>query len=255
MARYDDTEIGGHRVHFATTHWTLLEQVRGPLSPAHQEVLNLLIAQYWKPVYCFIRRQYPRYDKETAKDVTQSFFVHCLTEELFGRADRKKGRFRNLLLQSLKNYLANYERGQHAQKRAPVGQIMSIDALMEEEDMNFEPAVEGSAEAAFDREFTLNQIKKVLDLVRTDFLSKGQQVHWEIFRRQIVNPILQDTQAPGLDALAREFGLSRKQVSNRLITTRRAFQRLFREYVGSTACSEEDVAAEVDTLSRFVAGS
>jgi DNA-directed RNA polymerase specialized sigma24 family protein len=256
MPRYDDTEIGGHQVRFATTHWTLLEQVRGPLSPAHHEVLNFLIKQYWKPVYYFIRRQHPRYDNEQAKDLTQDFFIHCLTKELFGHADQKKGRFRNLLLRSLTNFLANYERGQHAQKRAPVeGQIISIDAFMEDEDLDYEPGIDDPPEAVFDHQFTINLIRQVFDLARSEFLSKDQGIHYELLKRRVIDPFLQNNNPPSREDLAQEYGITTKQVSNFTITARRTFQRLFRECIRSSACSEEDVAAEVEMLSRFIAGT
>ena len=42
-----------------------------------------------------------------AQDLTQSFFAHLIEREIYGRADRAKGRFRSFLLAALKNFLAD----------------------------------------------------------------------------------------------------------------------------------------------------
>ena len=66
--------------------------------------------------------------------------------------------------------------------------------------------------------------------------------------QRIVAPAFAGTGAPPIRELAVQFGLSEKETGNRLVTARRAFQRLLRYEVSVTAASEEDASAEVRDL-------
>ncbi|MBN1346315.1 MAG: hypothetical protein JXQ73_26745, partial [Phycisphaerae bacterium] len=99
MAPSDDTEMGEGGGRFPTTHWSLLAEVRGELTPAHRVVLNLMIERYWKPVYCYVRRR--GFGNEDAKDLTQEFFSSWLQRDVFGRVDPSRGRFRSFMLACL----------------------------------------------------------------------------------------------------------------------------------------------------------
>ena len=89
---------------FATTHWSV---VLGA-NPARRKqqgsvALTQLCQTYWRPIFAFIcRRGYPVSD---AQDLTQDFFVMVLEGNLLKLADPNRGRFRSLLLKSLKNFL------------------------------------------------------------------------------------------------------------------------------------------------------
>ena len=71
MGYQDQTDIGGVRDAFFTTHWSLIEGVKKH-QDRDQVLIGLLIERYWKPVYCYLRRK--GYQNEQAKDLTQSFF-------------------------------------------------------------------------------------------------------------------------------------------------------------------------------------
>ena len=99
MPRDGNTDMGGERRSFPSTHWSQLAAVRDAVTEEHRAILNSLIEAYWKPVYWYIRRR--GRSNEDAKDLAQEFFTACLGRELFGRADRGKGRFRSFLLSCL----------------------------------------------------------------------------------------------------------------------------------------------------------
>ena len=58
---------------------------------------------YWRPIFAFICRR--GYSSQDAEDFTQDFFVMILEGDWLQNADRSRGRFRSLLLKSLKNFL------------------------------------------------------------------------------------------------------------------------------------------------------
>ena len=250
MRNHEHTEIGGIRGPFPTTHWSMLGAVQGSMTESHQAVLNLLIQRYWKPVYCYIRRK--GRGNEDAKDLAQDFFTSWLAKDLFGRADPSRGRFRALLLSSRDNFLSNANRASRAKRRQPAVGIVSLDTIAEDKNFRFEPSDNETPEGVFVRVWIRELLMRVLASLDQECQETGKQVHFQLFQQCIVQPALEGKSPPSLDELARSLNLSPKEASNRLITARRAYQRLLREEIGMFASSEEDVAAEVHDLFRFL---
>jgi DNA-directed RNA polymerase specialized sigma24 family protein len=246
----NDTEMGGSQKNFPTTHWSMLAAVCGEMTDAHRAVLNLLIQRYWKPVYCYLRRR--GYANETAKDLTQEFFTTSLTKSLFGRASSAKGRFRTFLLACLDNFLKNARRAEHARRRRPPMGVIALDDLIGKDDMRFEPSDHDTPQAAFERAWGSSLLIRVAEGLERECQEAGRMPEYDLFCRRILQPAMEGIEAPGLSGLAQELGLTEKQAANRLVTARRAFQRLLREEIRTFASSEDDVAAEVRDLFQFL---
>jgi hypothetical protein len=78
---------------FATTRWTVVLNANGD-SEEGREALETLCRIYWFPVYALVRRR--GFDPETARDFTQSFFVHLLSKNALSKVRRERGRFRRI---------------------------------------------------------------------------------------------------------------------------------------------------------------
>jgi len=251
MAIKDDTEMGGSRGRFPTTHWSQLAAVGGSVGVEHRAVLNLIIERYWKPVYCYIRRR--GWDNEQAKDLVQEFFTTWLQRNLFGQADPARGRFRAFLLSSLDNFLSNVRHAARAKKRHPQKGFLSIHELATDSQFAFEPADQGTPEAVFDRMWVSELLVRTLTAFEKECRATGKDAHYELFRRRVIEPALEGADLPSVRELGTGLGLTEKEAGNRLITARRAFQRLLREEIRVFASSEEEVAAEIQDLFHFVA--
>ncbi len=107
----DETAIGGDKVRFQPTAWTMVRHARD----GSRDALDRLIAVYWKPVYFFIRRR--GHDVEAAKDLTQGFFGSLLEREFFAAVSADKGTFRSYLLGALGHFLSDQNDRARAQKR------------------------------------------------------------------------------------------------------------------------------------------
>jgi hypothetical protein len=153
----------------------------------------------------------------------------------------------------LNNFLVDAHRRER--RREPTEGVVSIEELATADRPGFEPADDETPVAAFDRAWVLGLLQNTWVRLQDEFAASGQQVHCELFRRRIYDPILYGHDPPSVVELARELDLPRKDASNRLITARRAFQRLLREEVTVYATSEEEIASEVRELFRFAAGS
>jgi hypothetical protein len=69
---------------FLTTHWSVVLKAQGE-SPAAQEALEDLCRTYWRPIYCFVRREGTK--PEETKDITQGFFALILERKGFSSVD------------------------------------------------------------------------------------------------------------------------------------------------------------------------
>lgn len=245
----NDSVTAGGSGRFPTTHWTMLDVVRGPMTPQRREVLNCLILRYWKPVYVYICR---RGFQNEAADLTQDFFTHWLEKELFGRADRALGRFRTYLLTCLNNFFA--DAGRRKQRQRPAEGIVSIQQLASDERMRVEPAETETPEAVFFRVWVAELLSRTWRTLEQEFAAAGQQTHCELFRRRVLDPILTGCEPPPMGALAKELDLPPKRACNYLVTARRAFQRLLRQEILIYASSNDEVASEIQELFRFAAG-
>lgn len=108
MAQRIDKKIGYSEVMtklsiwFPQTDWTMIED------PTFLERVKKIIAvKYWGPLHFFLIR-IGRSDDQ-ANEILQRFFLKSiLSAKLIQRADRKRGRFRTLLLTALKREMFNY---------------------------------------------------------------------------------------------------------------------------------------------------
>jgi DNA-directed RNA polymerase specialized sigma24 family protein len=238
---------------FPATHWSKLAAAKGDVSAARRDALNFLLIRYWKPAYFYVRRF--GHGEEESKDLVQEFFSAALATELFAKADPARGRFRNLLLKSLKNFLANAQRAAGAKKRHPAEGFVSIHELATEEGPAVVPKDTVTPDELFHRTWLRELTLRVLKTLENECLATGKQLHFEFFRRRIVEPILEGANPPSLRELAEQKRLNEKDVDNRVITARRAYQRLLREEIRLYASSDEEVAEEIQDIFRFLSGS
>ena len=127
MAKYhSNTSMGGKEEFFPNTDWSQIHRAKDCDQIIRTQIVNNLITLYWKPAYCYLRKK--GCDNERAKDLTQGFFFDMVFNgQLIQSADKDKGRFRDLLQASLKNYFNNDNKKQNAQKNRPESGILSID--------------------------------------------------------------------------------------------------------------------------------
>ena len=237
----NDANSGGGA--FPTTDWGLFVDIRCGSPAAKLAALDILARRYWKPVFRFL--QYSGKDEESAKDLTQAFFAAWIESNTFAKADEQRGKFRSFMLASLKRFVANEHRADHAQKRMPGAGLLSLDELMDNEEKPFEPEDAETPDKAFDRAWAREVISRVLKHFEIDCSLKDQQSHFDIFSRRLIQPILYGQGAPPMADLGKEHGVTEKQAGNLLETSKRAFRRLLEEEIRLYAATESEVSEEV----------
>lgn len=238
------------RASFPTTDWGLLANVRSATPAAKRAALDILIRRYWRPVYSFLR--YSGHPEEPAKDLTQAFFADWIENDVFGKADERQGRFRSFMLTCLKRFVSNERRAENAQRRKPPAGLFSLDELMDNPAMPFEPVGGMTPDMIFDRAWAVEVVGRVLQQLERECRNTGKEAHYDIFARRIIHPILHGQAEPSLAELAQAHDLTEKQAANHLLTAKRAYRRLMEQEIRLYAASESEVADEVRMMFRIL---
>lgn len=241
MAMMKATNNGGGA--FPTTDWGLFVDIRGGSPAKKRAALDILARRYWKPVFRFL--QFSGKDEESAKDLTQAFFAAWIESNAFAKADAQRGKFRSFMLASLKRFSSNEHRAGQAQKRRPPAGFLSLDELMDNEEGPFEPDDAETPDKAFDRAWAAELVGRVLGHLEIECQNKGQEAHFDIFAKRLIQPILHGVEAPSMADLGKVHGLTEKQAGNLLETAKRIYRRLLKDEIRLYAASESDVSEEV----------
>jgi len=246
---YDDqTEMGGVREAFLTTQWSLIENIQAS-GDQDRTLTGFLLEQYWKPVYCYLRRK--GHDNEQAKDLTQGFFHEVvLNRDLVGRADATRGRFRAFLLHALKQYATKQSLKDRAAKRIPSHKLIALDIC--EPPALPQRVANASAEETYHYAWLSALLERVIAQLSAECVEQGLKTHWALFQERIVGPILGSQSVPSLADLCRIHGIEdAKTASNMIITVKRRFRAALLEHVRRTVLAKDQALDELEELLQF----
>jgi RNA polymerase sigma factor (sigma-70 family) len=226
-----DTEIGGPRGHFPSTHLSLLEAAAAGLP---SEALDQVMVLYWKPVYRYLRVKF-RKDNEDAKDLTQSFFAAALQRDFIARFDPLKASFRTYLRMAVERFAANQHAAANRQKRGG--------------DVEFEPVEDQavtteSPEQLFEREWQRQLLSLALDDLCAHCESCGKQLQFRIFEAYD----LAVGERPSYAGLAAFHGIAETAVTNHLAWARRTLRTLVADRLRGVTSGEQELRKELQLL-------
>ncbi len=249
MGYNDQTDMGGSREAFLTTQWSLIENIKAD-QDRDRTLIDFLLRQYWKPVYCYLRKK--GYDNEQAKDLTQDFFHQVvLNRDLVGRADQSRGRFRSFLLYALNEYLVKQNIKERARKRIPKGKLVSLEVA---ETPTLPQSVErASAEESYHYAWLSALLERVLADVKAECHREGMETHWILFHQRVVGPIMGGQSPKSLTDLSRKHGVSdAKKASNMIVTVKRRFRTALMRHVRRTLLSGDQASEEMEELLQYL---
>lgn len=233
--------------HFATTQWSLI-RIGGAagLPAAGNRELAQLCQIYWRPIFTFIYRR--GYSAPDAQDLTQDFFVVILGGTLLQSADPTRGRFRSLLIRSLKNFLVDAQVKRRTQKRGGELQFVSWETWMADApcqlSMSTQTLATSPAEALFDLSWAAAIAEEALRRLETECESKGRRPVYEVLHRYL------DTERGDIcyQDLSLALGVPEQSVKSLLHEFRKRYRALLREEVAKTVETEAEVKDEIRYL-------
>jgi DNA-directed RNA polymerase specialized sigma24 family protein len=230
------------RRHFVTTHWSLVLDAGGELTPQGRQALATLCERYWSPLYVYLRHR--GHSAEDAQDLTQGFFVHVLEKHALDSVDPARGRFRSFLLASLNHYVSNVRDRDLAQKRGGRAPQIAIDRMTAEEWYQREPADPWTPETLFDRQWALTVLEGVFLRLRSEVHAQGKGVLFEHVK----------TYLSGEEPVARyanvgaALGMSEAAVKAAVHRLRRRYRELLYQEIADAVGSPDDVEPELRYL-------
>jgi hypothetical protein len=231
---------------FPRTDWAEL----APEAVSDSARLDRLIRLYWTPLRIYLVASFPSL-KDQAEVLLQEFAEDkILKSGWLQRADPERGKFRDFLKVSLRNFVL--DRLSRAEvKHAP----LSLDELAVDL-----PGPEETAEA-FDLTWVRTVLAETLRRMEADCKDpaadqpRRSQI-WEMFRIRLLEPLFNDAPQVPYEQLIESFGLkSPTDASNMLLSAKRIFKmhmtRLIHEYAGQDAATAEEIRALEEFVGRL----
>jgi RNA polymerase sigma-70 factor (ECF subfamily) len=227
---------------FATTHWTVVLQAGRRAAPESDRALEGLCRTYWFPLYAYVRRR--GYARADAEDLTQAFFERFLAKNYLEGLSAERGRFRAYLLAALQHFLANEWDKAQRQKRGGGTTPLSLD--WETADTKFQVVAQNelSPDQAFDREWALALLGKVIARLQTECETSGKGKLFEQLKMFLAAGKSETAQSEVAQALGMEAGAVRVAV-HRL---RKRYRQLLREEIAQTLSDPALVDEEMRAL-------
>lgn len=218
---------------FQTTRWSLIATAASEVTARSRPALEQLCRAYRPPVVAYIRHS--GYGPADADDLAQAFFLRLLERDWCAHADPARGRFRALMLTSLRHFLA--DQAAHARTRAHLG------ARASEEQLERLASPDGP-EQAFTRAWLEVLLERAVDRLRQEWRQAGRQAEF-----QRIGPLLLEDADPGqLKALAMQWGVRANTVGVRVHRMRARLRQLARLELLQTVDSQEALDAELAEL-------
>ena len=233
---------------FATTRWSLVLSAGRKSSPDSERALGVLCRIYWYPLYAYVRRR--GRSKEDAEDLTQSFFAAFLAREDLRRLDAERGRFRAYLLASMKHFLANdWDRAARLKRG---GGIEHVSWDWESADHRFRTEGDGgeSPDRAFDREWALALLERVVGRLREECVAAGKEALFEATKLGLMGGDGGGFYAGAAGRLGMEEGAVRVAVHR----MRKRYRDLLRSEIAETLEDPNQAAEELRSLRAALGG-
>jgi DNA-directed RNA polymerase specialized sigma24 family protein len=248
MKRKDQTDMGGLRESFLTTHWSLIDNIQQH-ADKDRFLIGLLLERYWKPIYCYLRRK--GYPNEEAKDLTQGFFHEIvLNRHLVDRADASKGRFRSFLLHALDQFLIDRIRRESTQNHIPKEKLVPFD-ITDPPELP-ETIINRSPEDCFAYTWKSELLERTLAQVQADCQQQGLETHWCLFRDKVLDPTLNRKESEPMNVIATRYGITSESTAfNMLLTVKRRFKTTLQTNLRITVLSGADVEQEWQEMLNF----
>jgi len=231
---------------FPRTDWAEL----GKAAEAEQMPLDRLVRLYWQPLKIFLVATFPSL-KNQADTLLQDFAEDKLLQKGWLRkVDQSRGRFRDFLKTSLRNFVLN---------RLNLAEVKNPPISLEELEQEL-PEPEAASEK-FDLAWVSNVLAETLRRMEADCKKPGKDQprrshFWEMLRIRTLDPIFNDAPQVPYDQLVEQFGLkSPMDASNTLLSAKRIFKEhldeIIKEYAGQDAATAIEVQALKDFLVRL----
>jgi RNA polymerase sigma-70 factor (ECF subfamily) len=227
---------------FATTHWTVVLAAGRRHTPQSDHALEELCRSYWFPLYAYVRRR--GHSKQDAEDSVQEFFARFLAKNYLAGLSAERGRFRAFLLTSLKHFLINEWKKSQRLKRGGGEKNLSLDWQTADTKFQVASTAEPSPDQAFDREWALALLAKVIERLQTECEADGNAKLFEQLKIFLTAGKGESAQSE----TARSLGMAEGAVRVAIHRLRKRYRQLLRDEITQTLAEPTQVDEEMRAL-------
>jgi hypothetical protein len=230
---------------FPHTRWT---QLAGA-AEKDPERLDWLIRLYWEPLRVYFIARFPGLRNRADEFLLNFSEDKVLKEGWLKRADRTRGRFRDFLKRSLRNFVLD-----HLDRADVKNPPVSLDEL--DQDV---PGPDSPSEQ-FDLTWARTVLAETLRQMEADCRDVDAEQPrrtriWEMFRIRMLDPIFNDADPVPYDQLIERFDLkSPMEASNMLLSAKRMFKSHLERVVAGYSEADKATASEIQALTTFLRG-
>ena len=167
----------------------------------------------------------------------------CWQQNSFARLDSELGKFRAFLLASLKHFLANERDKAQAQKRGG-GTALSLDWQTADTKFQVADTREPSPDQAFDREWALALLAKVIERLQNECAADGKANLFEQLKQFLTAGQAESAQR----AVAKTLGMDEGAVRVAVHRLRKRYRQLLRDEIANTLADPALVEEEMRAL-------
>ena len=226
---------------FDVTRWDLIRLARDE-DPAESsrrrasQALNELCEIYRGPVLAYLYRR--TVTPQDAEDLAQEFFSRRICPDLVPNAAAGKGRFRALLLVSLKNFVRDQVARERAEKRGGKVKFVPLqDALPS-------ASAPTADDLSFDTCWAKTVVARALERMRRSHDARAETATFDVLAPFISDPAGGAELAPA----ALRLGLTINALQVRLSRFRASYAKHVREELARTVASADQIEPEVRYL-------
>lgn len=184
---------------------------------------------------------------DDASDVIQAFFTALLERRDFDQLTPERGRFRALLLASLKHFLANDFARRRALKRGGGATPVSLALDHAEDCYVCERADVTTPEMLYERRWALTVIERVLATLRLEWRRQQWEQEFEALRSCLLG-----TAPGGYAATAAALAMSEGAVKTAVHRLRRRFRTQPRQDIAQIVAEPDQIEEQIRYLIRVV---
>ncbi len=227
-----------------STHWSSVSLAAKADRGCAKLALERLLNRYMPALRSYLLKT-ERCASSDVDDILQAFVADKILQDgLLQHAKQERGRFRSFLIKSLDNFVISVKRKeknnrQFVQSLGPSHMVVRVPVK-----------ARVSHTEVFDLAWGREVIALAVEQLREECKISNRPDVWKVFEYRLLRPALYKEPPMPCKELAKYLALgSESQVSNRLVTAKRAFNRVLQSVVGEYVHPDE-VAAEVTEIKR-----
>ena len=204
--------------------------------------LERLCRTYWYPLYVFLRQQGK--SPEDAEDLTQAFFAHLMEKDALKNVVPERGRFRSFLLSSLKHFVTDNWKKEHALKRGGQARLIELDAEVAEDRYRYEPVERLDPEKLFERRWAETILEQAANRLQEEYAANGKAALFDEvkdFQPGAHGPVSYKEIGARLD-------MTESAIKSFIHRMRRRHREIVREEIAHTVSQPEEIDEEIRYL-------